>query len=1127
MAMAPIHWRRFSARLAVALATAAALLVLLAALLEAAAPPPPASTWKDRRPPPAPAPGLAPGLAPAPDFPRPAPARLRPHQPLPPDLSLLYLSRTPRYHRYCLDYSQGAPELCAGTENEKRFPDAGEPVTLTARIANQGDAAAQPVSFTWRLDGVAQTDGSLPGLAAGAEFTLTWGWAWQTGPHTVTLELGDGGGEVTLANNRRDHRTDAIYLEILAHPYFLQAFRARQNLVGSYSFADWIQAQFEQMNQRLAGAVFSETPSGLPDRVRIDVITATTGVGGDQVFGDLAYDGRWTFRVEPDYKDTPEDESWISADNYARAFANGIDWGLIHELTHQLGVIDLYQLNVSPSAGNQVNDRAGLPLLSGFYWPYPDLMGGDDVRPYDGSYYSPHTALGLASHSGARRGYFGDYLFDIPAQVRLRVLDATGAGLPGVRIDAFQTQNNLVGNQPVFGGLTGADGVFLLPNRPVTPTLTTATGHNLHPNPFGLIDVVGRNGQLLLRAARGDQETFTWLTITELNKAFWRGQEAVTLTLPTQFPADAALAPPAPTLSVRTSGSTAVLSWLPSSGATSYKLYRGLWPDYTPFQLLASGLTTTTYATILPRTARFGLTAVAADGKESGFGQVARAELLYSPRGLVWEPESAYSERGQLLVVDGHPGSLLRLLPPEGGRPAAWVGRVGSEHIGLVGATGAALGGDGLLAVAVSGGQRAWVLDPQQHIVNWFGRVDDRPSALDQPAGIALAGQPFTISLPLALPDPAALLLLPFDGNLLLDAHGIAPLLAANIDFVPGRFGQAASVVDGSALRYPSPGPDFLRRGGVEFWVQPHWPGEDEGPHILLEVGDPVCLAAASAPCYRLRLAHESGYVYAWATDFDDLDKAAWGDVSGWQAGEWHHLAATWDEQRLNLYLDGRLAWAEALRRPITATATMVAIGGALQGEYAADAAFDDLRFSSFPRLGNSDRVQVFVTEERQGLVKALDLLGNLVSTWAPDDDAIHKFGALALAADGSVWLADEQTQQLLQLRFDGAAWQRLATLGGFLPGPPKALAAGGDGLLALAAGDQVLILDPVRAAPVLATWAAPNDGSPGPFRQPAALAFGPDGDLAVGELGNQRVSFIEGPVVWRAWLPMLLVSGP
>lgn len=1123
-----LFWRPSLARLAIGLASAVALLLLLAipltgVRLQAAPLAPPAPTWEDRRPPPFAPP---PALAPAPDFPRPSPARLRPDQPLPPDLSILFISRTPRYNRYCLDYSQGAPELCAGTENEKRFPDAGEPVTLTARIANQGDAATQPVSFTWRLDGAAQTSGSLPGLAAGAEFTLTWGWGWQTGPHTVTLELGDGGGEVTLANNRRDHRTDAHYLEILAHPYFLQAFRSRQNLVGSYSFADWLQAQFEQMNQRLAASVFAETPFGLSDRVRIDVITATAGVGGDVVFGNLAYDGRWTFRVERDYKDTPEDESWVSANNYAQAFANGIDWGLIHELTHQLGVIDLYQLNVSPSVGNQVNDRAGLPLLSGFYWPYPDLMGGDDVRPYDGSHYSPHTALGLRSHSGSRRGYFGEYLFDIPSQVRLRVLDATGAGLPGVRIDAFQTRNNVAGKQPVFGGLTGADGVFLLPNRPVTPTLTTATGHNLHPNPFGLIDVVGRNGQLLLRAARGDQETFGWLTITELNKAFWRGQDAVTLTLPTHFPADAALAPPAPELAVRTSGSTAVLSWQPSPGAASYSVYRGLWPDYYPFQLLASGLTTTSYATILPRTARFGVTAVAADGRESGFGQVARAELLYSPRGLVWEPELAYSERGQLLVVDGHPGSLLRLLPPEGGRPAAWVGRVGSEHIGLVGATGAALGRDGLLAVAVGGGQRAWVLDPEQRIVNWFGRVDDRPSALDQPVGIALAGQPFTTGLPLALPDPAALLLLPFDGDL-LDAHGIAPLMAANIEFTPGRFGQAARLVAGSALRYPAPAPEFLRRGGVEFWVRADWPGGDAGPHILLEIGDPACLASGIPPCYRLRLAHESGFLYVWATDFDDLDKAAWGDVSGWRAGEWHHVAATWDEQRLNLTIDGRLAWAEALRGPITGAAATLAVGGTLQGEYAADAAFDDLRFSSFPRLGNSDRVQVFVTEERQGLIKALDLLGNLVSIWAPDDDAIHKYGALALAADGSLWLADEQTQQLLQLRFDGATWQRLATLSGFLPAPPKALAARGDGLLAVAAGDQVLILDPARAAPVLATWAAPNDGSPGPFRQPAALAFGADGDLAVGELGNQRVSFIKGPVVWRAWLPMLVASGP
>ena len=81
---------------------------------------------------------------------------------------------------------------------------------------------------------------------------------------------------------------------------------------------------------------------------------------------------------------------------------------------------------------------------------------------------------------------------------------------------------------------------------------------------------------------------------------------------------------------------------------------------------------------------------------------------------------------------------------------------------------------------------------------------------------------------------------------------------------------------------------------------------------------------------YRLRLAQENGGLYVWVTDFEDIDKAAWGSVVDWQPGEWHHIAATWDEQRLSLYVDGRLLWGEALPFTIAGSPTTLAVGGSL-----------------------------------------------------------------------------------------------------------------------------------------------------------------------------------------------------
>ena len=1097
------------------------------------------------------------------------------------DLSVNYISRIPHYRRYCLDYSNNVPELCSGTEGEKRFPDPGEFVTFTAHVVNQGAIVVAGRSYTWSLDGVDQESSELASLAAGESADVSWSWPWQTGAHTVTLQVAADQGE-PKANNRLDSRTDAHYLEILVHPYFVDAFAQVQNFTGTYSFADWLQAQVVQMNQRLAAAAFAATPGGIPDRVRIDVITPTVDVGGDTVLGQLAYDGRWTFRTERNYKDTPVDEARQSALNYAQAFAHGIDWGLIHELTHQLGIIDLYQLNVSPSAGNEVEDQDGLPLLAGHLWPYPDLMGGDDVRPYDGTHYSPHTARGLVSNSAYRRGYFGEYLYDLPDEVWVRALDNQGQPAAVVTVTAYQSKRNVVGSTPVFTGVTSAGGDFRLPDRPVSPGVTTATGHTLRPNPFGAIDVVGRNGQLLLRLNKGDQETYAWLTITDLNKAAWSGETAVTVTIPGPFP-NSEVTPPAPRLQVRTSGNSAHLTWQPVAGAETYNLYQGVWPDYYPLRPLASGLSATQYSSLLSSAARFAVTAVGPGGTESGFSNVARAELLYAPRGLVWlsgdeatssalESPGNHFTSGQVLIADAHPGALLQLLPPQDGEPGAWVGRVGSEHIGLVGASVAAPGPGEVMGVALPGGQRVWVLDASQKPLNWFGRVDNGPSPLDLPSGLALAGPPFTVDLALTRPDPHASLLLPFDGDL-ADPDGTAPTQAEGLSFAPGRHGQAVIMGGAAALQYPATGFD-ARRGGIEFWLRPDWPGVDPDPHVLFEAGDPSCLpeleplaapsprpvmlgseatkhgAAGEArpfavpdspsvmlgseatkhvaedearpfaalrvtePCYRLRIAQEGGGLYVWATDFDDLDKAAWADVAGWQAGEWHHVAATWEDQRLNLYLDGRLAWAEALRMPISGTVTTLAIGGTLDGEGVAEAAFDSLRISTYPRLGNSDLTRVLVSELTQRRVNFFDLLGNAISTFPTQGgppDALTAPGPLAVAADGSVWLLDTGARLLQQFSFNGWELIPLSTLplSGITASEPRALAADATGHLALAAGDRVYLLDPDQAQPVLAFWGEPNDGSPGPFRQPMALAFGPDGDLAVGEAGNMRVSFI------------------
>src|SRR3989338_10989078 len=160
-------------------------------------------------------------------------------------------------------------------------------------------------------------------------------------------------------------------------------------------------------------------------------------------------------------------------------------------------------------------------------WEHPGLMGGGNIQPYiDGTDYDIETAAALNTHAGKRRGYFGEYLFDMPQSVSLKIIDQTGAPLPNATVAFYQknpgTEN--IDNIPEFTGTTNSDGLVLLPNRHAI-SVTTATGHSLHNNPFGQIRVTGENGTMFVKVKSGNQEGHGWLFVTDLNVAYWSGNQ--------------------------------------------------------------------------------------------------------------------------------------------------------------------------------------------------------------------------------------------------------------------------------------------------------------------------------------------------------------------------------------------------------------------------------------------------------------------------------------------------------------------------------------------------------------------------------------------------------------------------
>ena len=113
--------------------------------------------------------------------------RMRGSPPQGVDLDVTFISRTPLYKAYCVEYmydvpnQPGRPFLCPGTENDRRWPDQGEIVTFTAHIINKGTLSSSAFDYAWHIDGAEIASGTLPALAPAAEITATYQWRWAHG----------------------------------------------------------------------------------------------------------------------------------------------------------------------------------------------------------------------------------------------------------------------------------------------------------------------------------------------------------------------------------------------------------------------------------------------------------------------------------------------------------------------------------------------------------------------------------------------------------------------------------------------------------------------------------------------------------------------------------------------------------------------------------------------------------------------------------------------------------------------------------------------------------------------------------------------------------------------------------
>ena len=436
------------------------------------------------------------------------------------DLQVVCIARTPRFPRYDPIYTYyevtepsgfgpygftAATGLGSGqTTNTPRWPALGAPVTYTATVRNRGtNPWTNSIPATWQWDGVTVSNPVVSGpLATGATttFSLVRPWDGQAHEASFTLNCADARND----NNSLSIHTKSVpyltYIDESFYDQFISASRAYTN-AATDDLIDWLNRHMRRFNQMFADAQCEK-------RVHYDVLELLSDTAPDPAIAIPAF-AIFPFRYHAGEGGDARLSGYYSA-------TDDIDYGLLHEMGHQLGLIDLYQMDIWPDAN----------LVSGLtYFPWDDLMR--TVMPF----LSPDSALAMNHWVDQAHGYYGQYLYGIPARVQLRLLDAAGQPLPNATVRMYQLCDRpgigkLITPQVKAQGITGIDGIWELPNVPIDPAKVPPlpTGDILRDNPFGYVAVVGGNGVLHFEIESAGQTNYAWLGIVDANTAYYRGQ---------------------------------------------------------------------------------------------------------------------------------------------------------------------------------------------------------------------------------------------------------------------------------------------------------------------------------------------------------------------------------------------------------------------------------------------------------------------------------------------------------------------------------------------------------------------------------------------------------------------------
>ena len=121
----------------------------------------------------------------------------------------------------------------------------------------------------------------------------------------------------------------------------------------------------------------------------------------------------------------------------------------------------------------------------------------------------------------------------------------------------------------------------------------------------------------------------------------------------------------------------------------------------------------------------------------------------------------------------------------------------------------------------------------------------------------------------------------------------------SGVTFVPGYRDSGVLIDGGDHLTYRTENNIKKDQGSIEFWLKPNWDGGDEQTYVFFETGDTWF--------NRFRITKDGANNFRFMVWSSDTEYDAACNVSGWTAGEWHHVWVTWQTDTIRLYLDHKL----------------------------------------------------------------------------------------------------------------------------------------------------------------------------------------------------------------------------